>query len=748
MLNGKFALALAAAMVLATLYGCSSNSGIKNDLDMAETERDAALAAQMMAEQQRDDALTAQMMAEEAQAAADTARMMAEEERDTANMAQMTAEMAQMTAEEAQTAAETAKTTAEAAQTAAETAKTTAEAAQMAAEDAQGLAETERDAAQTAADEAVTAQMTAEGLRDAAVTAQMTAEGLRDAAVTAQGMAETERDAALAAQTVAEDALAAALITVSYTQAYTAYQTANTAYIADLVDYGMTAANVEDADTLVMLAIAAVNAANRAVAVAANGNAGEQAKASAAATAAGNARRAANTESMQAQTTMASMPYAMAIQKQDNTPGMGGDATATRKVNVITVTATRGADTADDAGDDVTIGKEMADSVGGGWFKATFMNEEDAGQTATVFTDIENTMEKFSDVHTTGMGGVTTEADNGVLTLATDDEAALILFNRYAYSSAFPDGTEGMVTYAYGDDGDTDTVDRSGNFDGTFNSVDGRFACTETCTIGATKGATDQGISVITAITGVWTFIPAFLGPDGISLAGDEEEQIASRLDDLPEPSVPVPDDNYLRYGWWTTVDEDDSTKISFRTFYGGAMAYSNGDFGGLEGEAEYVGPAAGRYAAKTFNTNATLDSLRNGTFTATARLTARFGGVDIAASKANQIEGVIDGFENEDGQDMPGWRVTLNPIDTAVGLNDGGGTIMTREAQDAGENGGVGGGVAGSPVSSGGWEASFFGPTDATVDATDRYPSSVAGKFDAHSSHGHVGGAFGAEKE
>ena len=743
MLNGKFALALAAAMVLATLYGCSSSSGIKNDLDMAETERDAALAAQMMAEQQRDDALVAQMMAEEAQAAADTARMMAEEERDTANMAQMTAEMAQMTAEEAQTAAETAKTTAEAAQTAAETAKTTAEAAQMAAEDAQGLAETERDAAQTAADEAVTAQMTAEGLRDAAVTAQMTAEGLRDAAVTAQGMAETERDVALAAQTVAEDALAAALITVSYTEAYTAYETANTAYTKALVLYGMTAANVEDADTLVMLAIAAVNAANRAVAVAANGNAGEQAKASAAATAAGNARRAANTESMQAQTTMASMPYAMAIQEQDDTGGMGGDATATRKVNVITVTATRGADTADDAGDDVTIGKEMADSVGGGWFKATFMNEEDAGQTATVFTDIEDTMEKFSDVHTTGMGGVTTEADNGVLTLGTSDEAALILFNKYAMSMAsFPSTTEGTVTYAYGDDNDTDTADRPGNFAGTFNGIRGKFACAETCTI----GATDQGISVI---TGVWTFIPAFLGPDGISLAGDEEEQIASREDDLlPEPSVPVLDDNYLRYGWWTTVDEDDSTKISFRTFYGGAMAYSNDDFGGLEGEAEYVGPAAGRYAAKTFNTNATLDSLRNGTFTATARLTARFGGVDIAASKANQIEGVIDGFENEDGQDMPGWRVTLNPIDTSAGLNDGGGRIMTREAQDAGENGGVGGGVAGSPVSSGGWEASFFGPTDATVDATDRYPSSVAGKFDAHSSQGHVGGAFGAEKK
>ena len=48
---------------------------------------------------------------------------------------------------------------------------------------------------------------------------------------------------------------------------------------------------------------------------------------------------------------------------------------------------------------------------------------------------------------------------------------------------------------------------------------------------------------------------------------------------------------------------------------------------------------------------------------------------------------------------------------------------------------------MAGSPVSSGGWEAQFFGPTDDESTHADRHPSSVAGMFDAHSSHGHVGG-------
>ena len=42
MLNRKFAIALAIAMVMAVLYGCSSNSGIKNDRDQAQDRADMA----------------------------------------------------------------------------------------------------------------------------------------------------------------------------------------------------------------------------------------------------------------------------------------------------------------------------------------------------------------------------------------------------------------------------------------------------------------------------------------------------------------------------------------------------------------------------------------------------------------------------------------------------------------------------------------------------------------------------------
>ena len=44
-----------------------------------------------------------------------------------------------------------------------------------------------------------------------------------------------------------------------------------------------------------------------------------------------------------------------------------------------------------------------------------------------------------------------------------------------------------------------------------------------------------------------------------------------------------------------------------------------------LQKTAIYKGPAAGRYAVKTFNSNATIDSIRHGVFEAAVTLTAKF---------------------------------------------------------------------------------------------------------------------------
>ena len=739
MLKSKIAMAMAAAMVLVALYGCSSSSGIKNDRDEAITERDAALDAQAAAEERATTAEAARMTAEDAQDAAETAKMTAEDAQDAA-------ETAKMTAEDAQDAAETAKMTAEDAQDAAETAKMTAEDAQDAAETAQGLAEGERDAAvieqglaegerdaavieqglaEDERDAAVIEQGLAEDERDAAVIEQGLAEDERDAAVIEQGLAEDERDAAVIEQGLAEDKLAAALISVSYAQAYGEYLTANGLYNSALLAYGAMDADVDEATMLVSAADKAMTEAQEAVAAATNGTTDEQREASDAVTVAMTAVENANNELTQAKTTMSSMPYAMAIQTQDAMEGMDGTATATRTGNAVTVTVMRGMS---------EVAKNAATrSIGNGWYKAAEVGE--TGDTATVYTDIENTMEKFSMVYipvlSDGVRGVAT----GVLELETDADGGLQVFNAIAMASLFPMPSQGTVTVLYGnDDMDEDTTENPGSFDGTWNGVPGKFGCTgDVCSVTANT-------ETITAMVGMWTFTPAYLGADGMLDAEDAMEP-----DDLPEPSVAVPDDDYLRFGWWTTVDEDDGS-VTFRTFYGGAEAYTNSGFADLEGEAKYVGPAAGRYAAKTFNTNASLDSIRHGEFTATATLTARFGGGDIAENEADQIEGMIDGFMDENGRELAGWSVMLKPIGTQA-LSDGGGPISGAE-QLVGENGGVGGGVGGSPVTSGVWEAQFFGsPAEAGMASADQ-PGSVAGKFDAHSSHGHVGGAFGAEKQ
>ena len=220
-------------------------------------------------------------------------------------------------------------------------------------------------------------------------------------------------------------------------------------------------------------------------------------------------------------------------------------------------------------------------------------------------------------------------------------------------------------------------------------------------------------------------------------------EQKATREDDLSVPNVAVPDTDYLHFGWWTKVDKDGD--VAFRTFSGGGGMNEIANVGTLEGTATYKGPAAGRYAVKTFNSNSTLDSIRHGEFTAAAVLTASFGGTAIAEDDFNSISGTVTNFASQ-SDDLRAWSVDLKK----TGFTDV--TMAFSSADDeVGVGVGVGGGVGGSPVTSGSWSGQFFGNPAADDTGTpdmDDYPLSVAGEFDAHSSHGHVAGGFGAVKQ
>ncbi len=514
-----------------------------------------------------------------------------------------------------------------------------------------------------------------------------------------------------------EGMLATANATVAYTVAKSGYDTAQTASLAAIIAYGKEDANVDDATDLVAKAEAAQTAAVALQTSAAGGTVAQMAYAQNAVDAAGDAVRAARDELAQATTTESAMPYAAAIK------GVGERAAA--PITSITATAKRTGDAVTvDTTADMDEAKGSASDVGGGWYKADVANEDDSKKTATVYTNIEDTMDKFSNVHNpTDNAGIDT-VTNGVLEL---NESNFDELNEHVSADYFIAATSGATTTVTYESDDEDFSPRK--FDGTFGGVDGEYACTgDTCT-----ATTDDKGEFTAALVGAWTFTPAYLGEDGESQAGDTDEQIATRKDDLTEPNVPVPDTDYLRFGYWTIVDKDGD--VTFQTFFGGAEPFTSSTVTALEGTATYEGPAAGRYAVKTFNPNASLDSIRQGEFTATAELTANFGGDDIAVSQHDRISGTVDGFKGEHGDDLSTWKVMLNTIElTATTFEDG-------EVSGAGN-------VGGSPVTSGSWNGAFFGNAAADATGDDQHPGSVAGEFDAHSSHGHVAGAFGAMKQ
>ena len=532
-----------------------------------------------------------------------------------------------------------------------------------------------------------------------------------------------------AALKVVQEALTLAGVSTAIATANSEYVAAKKAYDVLMAAYGMAAADVGAATALVTAANAAKAKADAANTVAGSGTVAQMTAAAGNVAAADSAVSAAQAESGQAMTTAAAMPYAMAIMKQATEP-MVLVAEAERTDDAVKVTVSGGAMATD--AEEIAEGT-TSDTVHG-WYRADVANE-DGDQTATVYTNIENTMAKFNVVHHTDVAYIAVA--NGVLTL---DNEQVAMLKDLVSAAAFPGASLGELKLPY--DG---TDENPSKFDGTFGGVPGSYNCAGTPGTPCTATADSDG--ELTALDGVWTFIPAYLGEDGESdPTQDDPAAAATREDDLPVPSVAIADTEYEHFGWWTMVDEEDGDVVaSFQTFFGGTDdAEFTGTIEDLEGTATYKGPSAGRYAVKTFNSNSTLDSIRHGEFTAAAELTASFGGPEIAEINENSISGTVTDFTSQ-SDNLGAWSVDLKKTsftDLTMGFSMG----------VDGVGSGVGGGVGGSPVTSGSWSGQFFGnPMDPTTDNTDDneklYPLSVAGEFDAHSSHGHVAGAFGAKR-
>ena len=254
------------------------------------------------------------------------------------------------------------------------------------------------------------------------------------------------------------------------------------------------------------------------------------------------------------------------------------------------------------------------------------------------------------------------------------------------------------------------TTEEDLSFPGTFYGVAGTYECMPPPCMVST--ASD---GMISSTGGTWTFTPD-----------------ADLADDT---MIDLPDTDHLYFGWWLQEPDDAEGSYAFRTFSGGTAPFAVGDKftsgnnDELLGTASYRGRAAGQYVTKDFS-GGVLSGGTAGAFTATASLTAHFGGDDIAVNDQFNIRGSVTDFRDvERDSSLDGWRITLNKVDLAPGSASFGGAAGDTTTATIG-------GVTGT----GTWEGAFFGNARA-----DGKPGSVAGVFDAHLPAAHIAGGFGA---
>ena len=363
----------------------------------------------------------------------------------------------------------------------------------------------------------------------------------------------------------------------------------------------------------------------------------------------------------------------MMVHTDDLTPGEGSDVTA--------VTAER------DAAGMVTIDVNgvAEDEYAGG--------ESDAGDvwtsamlTRTNVDDSEDVVVIYTDVEAPAPTMLTGDLMAGSLTVNTDMERA-----RVAPDDA-PPNDQASLNYETND-----------TFTGTYRGIAGTYTCTGTCTVTLDDGEV--------TVTGELSFVPT--------------NQAAT---------YDAPDMDYAYFGWWLKKPEKEDA-VHIVEVFSGAMGnvFPAENVEALEGSADYVGPAAGKFAAKSYTAGALQDA-QAGHFTATATLTANFDADATPDTVDNDglgmISGMVRDFTASDGIDASDWEVTLGETPLSA-------TEVTFNGETSVDFGG------GDVDSAGRWQGSFYNNTDA--DATDDAPGTVAGTFDAVTQGAAVIGGFGA---
>jgi hypothetical protein len=243
-------------------------------------------------------------------------------------------------------------------------------------------------------------------------------------------------------------------------------------------------------------------------------------------------------------------------------------------------------------------------------------------------------------------------------------------------------------------------ADGTSMLSGVFDGVRGNFVCmTEAgdglCTIGAVRTDKEDGGTVRSGVEysfdtdDTWTFV-----------ANNRMTNVATRRQD----------GDYLVMGWWLEAPQASTGDFEFGRFFAGSDPHENASavtIPGANDSARYNGSAVGKYAERDTGT----DTARKGLFTATAMLEADF--------EDDMIKGTVTNFVDENGASRSGWHVVLGESSFSGDSDFEGSTSGEAHGQDW----------------TGAWNGEFYGRPATTV------PSSVAGLFNATFGCNEMGG-------
>ena len=602
--GSAIALMMAAGIALAACGGGGGlnedeGAGLKQEVEEAQTQAAAALAAQLVEE-------AARIAAEAAQAAAEAEKATAEAEK---------------------AAADTAREVAVAEAAAAETAKATAEAETAAADAARELAVAAREVAEAEAAEAETARLAAEAetaaanaVRELAVAARVMAEADAAAARAATETAVAEAAAARAAQQAAEKARDAAGVAQRLAEENADEQVA-LAETAKMEARDAAAAVVQAKAALIVAQDMQKQAEDeRDAAVTAEATARQQLQTALAATTAEERRRQEAERQAEQQQEQLQQQLTEAEQVALNARALsyieaindGGGGTPR---SGVTVTYMRGSTLKINPGGNFETGSG-APAISG-FTPRTYTREVGVSgeQTLYHYTNIQAPGTRaFWKIHGLGVDS------------AHDDTA----------NNATPTGTARVVRVAATIDyDDVTTYDIS--VSGTYDGVSGTYTCSA-CLI--EDGDDDE--SDITAAD--------FDAGDWVMLSGNERSFVSGDWSFKPgsiNSGVRQDQDTeYLYFGIWVEEPNLASGEHDYEFITGGSSPFAA--VGDLSGTAKFSGGAVGKYVTR----DQVGDNAKIGTFTAAANFTAVFG-------TDPTLEGRITDFRNG-SEALTGWSVYL----------------------------------------------------------------------------------------